>query len=230
MRRRVPWKRELTDVDYTVRSMQACAWVQGGYIVTCTGDLEFICPDEVCVRWSVKTGVTFINEDMATLLAEAELILAKQEAMRFLAISAKSAYQLRTALKQRGFSTQAITNAEERMLQLGYINDLVYARNAVAKMQGAGQRGIIAIKAALAGKGVPAAIIAQVLAQTDDEAERSKALALAEHKMASYKDAEPAASRRRLAGFLSRRGFSADIVNWCLARLFSDDDSMDAFS
>ena len=71
-------------------------------------------------------------------------------------------------------------------------------------------------------KGIAPEAVEEALEQVDEEKEFDMALELAEKKLGGATLADPDA-RRKLAGFLQRRGFHWEVVSRVLARLAPED-------
>jgi len=214
-----------TTDGHIVKSVQPYPRRTGIYLITFSDQTEWVCPDEVCARWSVAAGATYSPEDYACLQGEAEAVLAKQDALSILSYGPKTVAQLRTALSRKKYSPPAIAQAIARMADLGYLNDLEYAQRYIAKMRKAGTHGYSAIKAGLVARGVPGEIIRQLLPPSEAADEHERAMAVAAKKLNTYARLDAATGRRRLGAFLCRRGFSPEIVSWCLTRLYPDNDT-----
>lgn len=117
-------------------------------------------------------------------------------------------------LGRKSFSAEAAQSAVERLKRLGYLDDrrfaLCFAESAVRNGRGWGAR----LKMELFRRGVDPALIAETLAETGaafDEGDTIRELV--ERKFPSF---SPAAAddreRRRVTGYLLRRGFSMGFV------------------
>ncbi len=202
-----------------VEAIEAIRRRPGVYAVTCTGGIIVDCPGEVLARWALHAGQILSDSVLAELKGEAESTLARQAALRLLAAAGRTAAELLAALIKRGFSDRAAAQAVARMKELGYIDDLAYARRLAETLHSGGKRGLPGIKAELSRRGVPAELIPPALASIAEEDERATALALATRKMSAYAGLEAASARRKLAGFLARRGYGYETVQWCLSQL-----------
>jgi regulatory protein len=108
---------------------------------------------------------------------------------------------------------------------LGYLNDLEYGRllaRRLVERQGAGPERL---RAALAARGLSAEVVAaasaEALAEVDEAA---AALAAARRRLRGLRgiaSRDPGATRRRLAGFLSRRGYGAEAIAQTLRTLLA---------
>jgi len=132
-----------------------------------------------------------------------------------LATRARSARELQRRLIQEGEPEEAANATIERLIVSGFLNDGSYARQfARARMTGAG----IArrrLKQELVRKGVAGDIAEHAISEmvTDDAVDEDAILErVARKKLRSLSAADEVTKRRRLFGFLARRGYDvADI-------------------
>lgn len=117
-------------------------------------------------------------------------------------------------LGQKGFSAEAARSAIERLRRLGYLDDrrfaLRFAESTVRNGRGWGAR----LRMELLRRGIDPELIAETLAETGAAFDEGQTLReLLERKFPSF---SPAAAddreRRRVMGYLLRRGFSMALV------------------
>lgn len=139
---------------------------------------------------------------------------AKNAAYRLLTFRPRSRAELVGKLRDREFDETVIDRVLADLERFGYINDRRFAGQWAAsrvRLRGLGRRRV---EQELRNKGVDRDIIREVLVETlspDDE--MAVARETAERKLRSMKNLEPLARKRRLAGFLERKGFSSEIVH-----------------
>ncbi len=129
---------------------------------------------------------------------------------------ARSAHELERWLLQRGFDRGDVTDAVQRLTEIGAIDDSQFAR-AFARSRALG-KGMSKrrLQQELSRRGVDSkmatAAIADVLEEESVD-ERALLEAAARKKLAVLRGQEPDAVRKRLYGYLARRGYdSADIA------------------
>ncbi|GFO59161.1 regulatory protein RecX [Geomonas silvestris] len=132
-----------------------------------------------------------------------------ESALRVLALRDHSEAELRRKLKEKGFS-EGVEEAVARLKELGYLDDARFARSfaasAVRNGRGFGSR----IKLELARRGVAEAVIRETLREIDEEFDEGTLLReTLERRFASF-DAKsaPDKEKRKVVGYLSRKGFS----------------------
>ncbi len=137
---------------------------------------------------------------------------AWQTAVRLLALRSRSTEEVRRLLARRGFGPGETAAAIQRLTVARYLDDGAFARAWLAAR--VRQRlGPARLARELRGKGVAEDVIAAALADVVEGSDPLEAAAeAARRKAASLAGLPRPVARRRLAGFLERKGFSADII------------------
>jgi regulatory protein len=142
-----------------------------------------------------------------------ELTRARNAAYRLLTYRARSRAELSRKLEDREFDSAVIETVLADLERLGYVNDRQFAGQwaaSRARLSGFGRRRI---EQELRNKGVDRELIVAALAEVLGPAtELETAKAVAEKKMKTLASADRETRRRRLAGFLERKGFSYDVI------------------
>ena len=123
-------------------------------------------------------------------------------------------------LKREGFSEEAVEMAVEELIDSGHIRDRKYAENWVVRRQKSNPRGKTLLKHELIDRGVDRETVEQVVAQVETEDEAVLALQIAQKRVKQYRQLPTHVAKRRLHGFLARRGFGSDIVRQVLEQIF----------
>jgi regulatory protein len=138
---------------------------------------------------------------------------AKNAAYRLLTYRPRSRAELVEKLRDREFEGCVIDRVLVDLERFGYINDRQFAEQWTAsrvRLRGLGRRRV---EQELRNKGIDREIIRDVLVETLSlDNEKAVANAVAQRKLLSMKNVEPVACKRRLAGFLERKGFSSEII------------------
>ena len=149
---------------------------------------------------------------------------AWQVAVRLLAVKSRSTEEIRRLLAGRGFAADAIAAAIARLTAARYLDDAEFTRAWLAST--AHQRlGPARLSRALRVKGVPEPLIAQAMRElTATRSPIETAADAARRKFPSLAGLPRPVARRRLAGFLERKGFSAEIIMTLCRRHFGGDE------
>ncbi|HJV66387.1 MAG TPA: regulatory protein RecX [Geomonas sp.] len=141
--------------------------------------------------------------------------------LRILSLRDHSEAELRRKLKEKGYEEAGIEESVARLKELGYLDDVRFARHFVCSAVRNGRGYGARLKMELARRGVAAAIVAEVLAEIEEEHSEAELLGqLMERRFGSF---DPGSAtdkeRRRVIGYLQRKGFSLSAI---LKQLKSD--------
>lgn len=158
----------------------------------------------------LKTGQVLTQAEIEALRAQDEVTRAVDYAVRLLARRPYSSAEIRQRLNARRFTDSAIDQALARLADLGYVDDLAFARYWVESRERFSPRGPQALRYELRQKGLPADVIEAALAETQA---LDSALRAAQPALRRWRGLARADVRRKLGAFLSRRGFDYDTVH-----------------
>ena len=150
---------------------------------------------------------------------------AMDAAMRYLAPAARSCWEVRRHLVAKGFGAEVAGAAQARLSELGILDDAAFARAAVESALERRHEAPAKVAAALAARGVPEQVAAEALSEAaaarNDEHGLDGALAAGAERLRALRG-DPLAVRRRLAGYLARRGYDPETCEEACARLLGD--------
>ena len=155
--------------------------------------------------------------------------IARAIALRRLAAAPRSVWEIEQALTDRGISVEVSGAVIERFLEVGLLDDEAFARAWVASRSGSRGLARARLRRELQAKGVDDGVIERAIAQVDDEAEFTRAMALAAQRMRVLQGSRfgvhdegdesveardramlrRAGLHRRLSAYLMRRGYPA---------------------
>jgi regulatory protein len=138
---------------------------------------------------------------------------AKSQAFKHLSYRDRSKKEVAQYLEKKGHTPSVIQTTLQELEKLNYINDQRFAMEWGRWRVEVKKFGKKRLQHELSAKGVSSSIIETSLtALYDSHLEQDLALACANKKLASLHGLEPEKKTRRLAQYLQRRGFSADII------------------
>jgi regulatory protein len=144
---------------------------------------------------------------------------AHAAALHLLTARARTRAELERRLQQRGFEPGAIAEALDRLAAVGLVDDEAFARDLATSRADQGvDASVIAVE--LRDRGIDpaaAADIAEAAVPAGERAERCRELAVA--RLAKLQGLSPQAQFRRLAGYLTRRGYPPEMVETVVGEL-----------
>jgi len=202
----------------------------------------------VVAEEGLRTGLP-CPPDLVARLTDREAFQRHYErALNFLAVRPRSEAEVRRKLRTKQVPPESIDAVVARLQRARYLDDAEFARYWIGERARSSPRGARLLRGELRTKGVSSAIIEQALADfeeraaaeaqetpagaehADDEAQEPEdrvtreALTLATRKLRSYTGLDPVTFRRRMSGFLLRRGYDYAVVSRVLKRLDARDD------
>lgn len=128
-------------------------------------------------------------------------------------------------LVRKGFTEEVVAVALDRLAERGYLDDLAYARGFVHSRMTGRAYGPRRVRTELARRGVMPTLVEQVLAERAADAESAPedgALVAGRRRMGALRGVASDVARRRLVGWLVRRGFGMGESMRAARRLLED--------
>ena len=191
------------------------------------GDFAFALTAEMAYLEGLKIGEAITPERIAELQAKDEQSKAINSALLLLASRPRSVNELRVRLKQKGFPEPAIDAAIARVEGWNYVDDEAFARFWVENRGANRPRGRRLLEQELRQKGVDREIAHHAIEDAGLD-ERADAVQLARAKLRSYANLDPETARRRLSGFLARKGYGYDVIKPALDAALGETDEFEA--
>ncbi len=176
----------------------------------------------------LAVGVTLDEAAGDRLLLAARKIEAFDRAAAALGRRARSAHELERWLLQRGFEHVDVADAVARLTEIGAIDDTQFAR-AFARSRALG-KGMSRrrLTQELARRGVARSMADAAIADVMDEEsvdERALLETAARKKLAAMQGQDPETVKRRLYGYLARRGYASDDIAAVVRTLLAELDA-----
>lgn len=152
--------------------------------------------------------------------------LALETGLNFISYRPRSTKEVADHLRKKSFEKTARDYAIRRLEELGYLDDAAFARFWVESRTAHRPKGTRALKWELRQKGIADAIVEDVLARFGGD-ETTLARAAAHKRAATMTTADQDVYRRKLGTFLTRRGFSYDVVERVVGDLWEEREALD---
>lgn len=188
----------------------------GRYRVRLADGRQFLTDaDGVTLAGAMGEGIELAASAIAQLEASHHFVSAYDRALGMLARARRSTRDIERKLRQREVVPDVIERVIERLHSLGLLNDDDVARAEAASRFRRGE-GAGRIRRALFNKGVAGGAIDAAIREVAEEEQIDDAAlcrSAGEKRLRSLSSYEPEVQRRRLMGFLLRRGFSGSAVH-----------------
>ena len=178
--------------------------------------------DIVWAKSGLKTGHPLPEELWQDMQGRQEEAAALEKAVTRLASRARSKAEMEKYLAEKGFSESAISYAIEKLEGYGYIDDGEFARLLVRDRVNTKSIGKRSLAQELKRLGVGEEDAGQALSQYAQEDELAAALRQAEKDMRrTAAEMDIRKRRAKVYNGLARRGFSGDVIEAAMAKVFS---------
>jgi len=173
--------------------------------------------ENVALDLSLRVGREITPETLREVAGAEEVHKATEAALVLLEVRARARREIETRLAQKGYEEEVIGKVIEKLTKLALLDDAAFAAQWVeAKTREGGSRpvGRRRLSSELYGKGVAKEQIAQAVEKVSNADELVLARAAASKKVRTVPTDRDAlqAERRKLMGFLQRRGFGWETV------------------
>lgn len=170
---------------------------------------------------SLTVGQDLSDEAIAELRQADGREQAFARALHFLSFRPRSETEVRRYLATRDITEADIDAVVERLAGVGYLDDQAFARAWVASRNRLHPRGAQALRYELQQKGIDPDIIRAVLSDLDP---LELAYTAARPQAVRWRQLDATAFRRKMAAYLSRRGFAYDVIRATVDRLLHEVD------
>ncbi len=186
------------------------------------GKFAFSLEAEVAVKEGLRVGKE-LSSSQAEVLARSDCFQrCLNVAIHFLGYRPRSESEIRERLQRRGFDNGSIEAVVTRLRERGLVDDVSFAQFWKENRDSFSPRSQRLTKLELKQKGVASDIIDQVVSAVDDN-ENAYQAALSRGRnlpRAEYQD-----FRRRLGGYLKRRGFSYEVIKHAVERVWREPEA-----
>lgn len=164
-------------------------------------------------KFGIKSGAELSKDIYSEIIGVLERRI-KERILYLIGDTDRTEKNIREKLRRSGYVGAVADKAIETLKEYGYIDDSRYARIYAENMRDGRNKSRRAIEAALCAKGVCRDVISDVMEEVgfDEEEQIIKALAKKGHTPETVSEAD-ADTKRRLYGFLARRGFSHNAIS-----------------
>ena len=159
------------------------------------------------------------DEDIERLKKRDSFEKAHDRALHFLSYRPRSEAEVRRYLQGKAVSPAVEEEVVERLTRAKLLDDLAFARYWVENRESFKPRGLHMLRYELRQKGVDAKIIAQSLADLDEEESAYRAATQRGRRLAHL---DQASFRQKLSAYLLRRGFPYGVVNPTVERIWQE--------
>ncbi|MEM7345231.1 MAG: RecX family transcriptional regulator [Chloroflexota bacterium] len=179
-------------------------------------DDEFALAVTLMVATTLRKGQHLSDQEIETLKVQDDQDKGYDRALNFLSFRPRSRTEVARYLHGKGYDEATTEAIIERLVVKQYIDDEAFARFWLENREQFKPRGERALRYELRQKGVPDEVINRILTDVDED---ELAWAAIESKLPRWEGLAEDALKKKVFGFLSRRGFGYDVVNQVFERI-----------
>ena len=193
----------ITDIKPTKRP--------GRYSVFVDGAFAFALEDIELSGSGLAPGVELSVDELEKWQGEAERSKLRARTLGYLAIRKRSRWEIGQYLKRHGYNQEEVEYAIDSAANLGYLDDLAFARAWIEYRQSTSPRSQLKLAAELRAKGLDRDVIDEALAGQDKEAQMEALQRLITKKRRLYADDQ------KLIDYCLRQGFPINLIKSLLS-------------
>jgi regulatory protein len=167
---------------------------------------------------TLKKGQYLSEADIERFTSQDERHKAYDQALRYLSFRARSRREMEGHLGEKGYSPQVVTATVERLLDESYLDDEAFARFWLENRERFRPRSQRALRYELRQKGIAAELIDSLLTDLDED---ELAWAAVEGKVIQWQNLDEEEFKKKVLGFLNRRGFNYEVAYRMFDRAWS---------
>ena len=171
----------------------------------------------------LRVGQELTQEKVKELKLKDSNEVLLQKAINFISYRPRSEKETRMRLKKYGCDQDQEENIIERLLSSKLLDDAQFAELWVENRSDFRPRSKFMLKGELLQKGITNEIIDEILSKVDDLDQATRA---AKQQARKYKMLEWSEFRKKLNGFLHRRGFSYSVIQGIAENLWKEKDTL----
>ena len=187
------------------------------------GKFSFSLETEVAIKEGLQIGQELSANQIEALARSDHFHRCLNAANRYLSYRPRSESELIDRLHQHGFNDDSVEAAISKLKEQGLVDDMAFAQFWKDNRETFSPRSQWLTKLELKRKGVVGDIVDQVVAAVDDY---GNAYRSALSKVRSLSRSDYQVFRRRLGGYLRRRGFSYGVVTHTVERVWQEHGSL----
>lgn len=189
-------------------------------------EFGFAIDEEVYLKSDIRKGMDITDKQIASLQLQDQFQKGLNMSMNYLSFRMRSIDEIRQYLAKKEFEPNTTQAVIERLSELGYLDDLEFAKMFIRSKITTTKKGPKALKQDLKQKGVTDAIIEEALTIYSEEEQVEEATNLVEKKAKQYKKLSETALKQKLVQVLQQKGYPWSVTEQAIekASLEKDED------
>jgi len=207
----------------TITALEVQARDQSRVNLYLDGRFAFGLSASTATEAGLRKGNHLTSEGIAELLKGDAKERAFLQAFNYLSFRGRSVAEMERYLLGKDHAPETVGTVIQRLRDLHYLDDSVFALSWVENRQRSKPRGARLLRTELIQKGIARDAIDHAITQASGD-EAPLALDAARKRVATLQAADYGEFSRKLGGYLSRRGYSSDVVWSTVKHLWAEHD------
>ena len=192
------------------------------HVVCLDGDPSLTITEETYLKFGLSVGQILTETEQHEIENGDGVIRAREATLRLLNTRMRSRKELAQRLSQKDYSDEVIKQVLDVLSRAGVVDDDQFARAWVNDRLRLRPAGMVLLRRELRSKGISDEIITRILNEHEGDDETERAWMLLAKRKARYAGIDPQVARRRMMGFLARRGFDGQTMYTVVKRMFEE--------
>ncbi|CAG7602222.1 Regulatory protein RecX [Paenibacillus solanacearum] len=175
--------------------------------------------EDILIKYRLLKGECMEESNLQDILHADEANRAYLDALRLLSSRLRSEHEMRARLKQKGYEPAIVGKTVDRLQSERYLDDELFAEQLTRQRLESQKKGRHFIRQELQQRGIKKDTIHEAMELVNEETEFRMAFGLAEKRYANELSRDPVKAKRKIAGFLQRRGYPGTVVSRVLKQL-----------
>ncbi|HNZ82839.1 MAG TPA: RecX family transcriptional regulator [Sedimentibacter sp.] len=175
----------------------------------------------ILIEYSLKKDMVLDDSLIDAILRSEERTSVYNYGISVLSRYARSEYELRLKMKNKGFEPELIDKAVGTLKEQKYLDDDRYCEMFINDKINISKDGVRKIKEALYYKGIDKKIIEEKIKNISQDSEEERALILGSKKLPNIKETDTRKKIAKLSNYLIGKGFEYETVNKTVRKLLS---------
>ncbi len=187
-------------------------------------EFGFSIDEEVYIKSGIRKGMELTEEHIEELLIEDQFSKGLNSAVHFLSYRMRSIQEVDQYLSKREIDPVTRKAVIGRLQEMGYLNDLDFAKMFIRSKIATTKKGPKALKQELHQKGVSGKTIEEALMVYPQDEQIEEATNLVQKKVKQYKKLSENALKQKLAQVLQQKGFSWSVIEQAIEKASLEKD------
>ncbi len=187
------------------------------------GEFSFGLNDEIVAKYNLRVGSELEDADLPQILRKEEALKAKDAALNYLSVRARSRKEIVDKLTQKGYDRNIVAQVADDLEAVGLVNDLEFSRAWVKERLQIRPRGRRMLGQELWQKGIAKEVAEKTIQEAFEKLDEGQlATELLKKRLSRYQGLEKNKAKRRMTDFLLQRGFDWETVKEALTAIWEE--------